>query len=134
RRGHSAHALMQISPPTIYISLDVQGRGTLRKELAKHLRTQRSYRHAKNETQPATRGRIPDPIMISQRPAEAEERAVPGHWEGDLLFGTRTTAFGTLVERTTRFAILFALPRGAIRADAVREGIAASILKLPVSL
>jgi len=134
KREHSDNALMQISPETIYISLYVQGRGTLRKELAKHLRTQRSYRHAKNETQPATRGRIPDPIMISQRPAEAEDRAVPGHWEGDLVYGTRTTAFGTLVERTTRFVILFVLPGGAVRADAVRERIAASILKLPASL
>src|SRR5256885_14066021 len=72
--------------------------------------------------------------MISQRPAEAADRAVPGHWEGDLLLGTPTPAIGTLVERSTRYLMLFALARGAIRAEAVREGIAASIVKLPVSL
>lgn len=134
KREYSDNPLMQISPETIYVSLYVQGRGTLRKELAKHLRTQRTYRRAKNEMRPATRGKIANRILISQRPAEVEDRAVPGHWEGDILLGTRTTGMGTLVERTTRFVILFALERGAIRADAVREGIAASILKLPASL
>jgi len=76
---------------------------------------------------------LPDPIMISQRPAEANDRAVPGHWEGDLLLGTPTTAIGTLVERSTRYVMLFTLARGS-RAQAVREGIAASIVKLPLSL
>ena len=134
KREYSDNPLMQISPETVYVSLYVQGRGTLRKELAKQLRTQRSYRRAKNEMHPATRGKIPNPVMISQRPAEVEDRAVPGHWEGDLLLGTPTTAIGTLVERTTRYVMLFALARGAMRADAVREGIAASIVKLPASL
>jgi IS30 family transposase len=134
KREYWDNPLMQISPETIYISLYVQGRGTLRKELAKHLRTQRTYRRAKNEMHPATRGKIPNAILISQRPAEAEDRAVPGHWEGDLLLGTPTTAIGTLVERSTRYVILFALARGTARAEAVREGIAASIVKLPASL
>src|SRR5207237_113864 len=76
---------------------------------------------------------LPDPIMISERPAEANDRAVPGHWEGDLLLGTPTTAIGTLVERSTRYVMLFTLARRP-RAQAVREGIAASIVKLPLSL
>jgi IS30 family transposase len=134
KREHSDNPQMQISPETIYISLYVQGRGTLRKELAQHLRTHRTYRRAKNELRPTTPRKIPNPILISQRPAEAADRAVPGHWEGDLLLGTPTTAIGTLVERSTRYVMLFALPRGAIRAEAVREALAATIVKLPVSL
>jgi len=134
KREHSDNPQMQISPETIYISLYVQGRGTLRKELAQHLRTHRTYRRAKNEMRPTTPRKIPNPILISQRPAEATDRAVPGHWEGDLLLGTPTTAIGTLVERSTRYVMLFALPRGAIRAQAVREALAATIVKLPISL
>jgi len=134
KREHSGDPLMQISHETIYISLYVQGRGTLRKELTKLLRTRRSYRRAKNQIRPRGPRKIPNPIMISQRPAEAADRAVPGHWEGDLLLGTPTTAIGTLVERSTRYLMLFALARGSIRAEAVREGIAASIVKLPASL
>jgi IS30 family transposase len=134
KEEHPDNPLMQISHETIYISLYVQGRGLLRKELTKHLRTHRTYRHAKNELRVERRGKIPDAILISQRPAEAADRAVPGHWEGDLLLGTPTTAIGTLVERSTRYVMLFRLARGAIRAETVREGLAASILKLPVSL
>lgn len=134
KREHSDNPQMQVSHETIYISLYVQGRGTLRKELTKHLRSQRTYRRAKNELRPTTPRKIPNPILISARPAEANDRAVPGHWEGDLLLGTPTTAIGTLVERSTRYVMLFALPRGAIRAEAVREALAASIVKLPVSL
>jgi IS30 family transposase len=134
KRQHSNNPQMQISHETIYISLYVQGRGTLRKELTKHLRTQRTYRRAKNEMRPTTPRKIPNPILISERPAEAADRAVPGHWEGDLLLGTPSTAIGTLVERSTRYIMLFALARGAIRAEAVREALAATIVKLPVSL
>ena len=134
KREHPGNPRMQISPETIYISLYVQGRGTLRKELTKHLRTRRTYRRAKNEMRPATPRKIPNPILISQRPAEVNDRAVPGHWEGDLLLGTPTTAIGTLVERSTRYVMLFALVRGAIRAEAVREALAATIVKLPLSL
>src|SRR2546427_714914 len=133
KRQHSDDPLMQISHETIYISLYVQGRGTLRKELTKLLRTHRSYRRAKNEIRRPGPLKVPNPIMISQRPAEAADRAVPGHWEGDLLLGTPTSAIGTLVERSTRYLMLFALARGS-RAQAVREGIAASIVKLPLSL
>jgi len=133
KREYSDSPQMQISPETIYVSLYVQGRGSLRAELSKHLRTRRTYRRAKNEIRRQGPKMLPDPIMISQRPAEANDRAVPGHWEGDLLLGTPTTAIGTLVERSTRYVMLFTLARGS-RAQAVREGIAASIVKLPLSL
>jgi IS30 family transposase len=124
---------MQISHETIYITLYVQGRGQLRKELTKHLRTRRSVRQAKQRL-PSGRGHIPDRIMISQRPAEVSDRAVPGHWEGDLLLGKPTDAIGTLVERSTRFVILFGLPAGRFSAEAVRQGLTKSILQLPASL
>ncbi len=133
KREYSDSPQMQISPETIYVSLYVQGRGSLRAELTKHLRTRRTFRRAKNEIRRQGPKMLPDPIMISQRPAEANDRAVPGHWEGDLLFGTPTTAVGTLVERSTRYLMLFVLAHGP-RAQAVREGIAASIVKLPLSL
>jgi len=133
KREYSDSPQMQISHETIYVSLYIQGRGSLRAELAKHLRTRRTYRQAKNEIRRQGPKMLPDPIMISQRPAEANDRAVPGHWEGDLLLGTPTTAIGTLVERSTRYVMLFTLARGP-RAQAVREGIAGSIVKLPLSL
>src|SRR5256884_4577786 len=133
KREYSDNPQMQISHETIYVSLYVQGRGSLRAELTKHLRTRRTYRRAKNEIRRQGPKMLPDPIMISERPAEANDRAVPGHWEGDLLLGTPTTAIGTLVERSTRYVMLFTLTRGP-RAEAVREGIAASIVKLPLSL
>jgi transposase, IS30 family len=123
---------MQISHETIYLSLYVQGRGLLRKELAKHLRRRHLIR------QPAKRlgsgkGKIKDMVMISERPAEAADRAVPGHWEGDLLLGTPTTAIGTLVERSTRFVMLFKLPSG-INAESARLGLSQKILTLPETL
>jgi IS30 family transposase len=124
---------MQISHETIYLSLYVQGRGSLRKELTKHLRTQRAVRRSKKQL-PSARGQIPNRIMVSERPAEAGDRAVPGHWEGDLLLGKPTDAIGTLVERSTRYTMLFALPAGAIRAEAVRLGLVEIIQKLPATL
>jgi IS30 family transposase len=133
KREYSDNPQMQVSPETIYVALYVQGRGSLRAELTKHLRTQRSYRRAKNEIRRQGPKMLPDPVLISQRPAEANDRAVPGHWEGDLLLGTPTTAVGTLVERSSRYVMLFILGSGP-RAQAVREGIAASIVKLPLSL
>lgn len=134
KREHADNPLMQISPETIYISLYVQGRGTLRKELAQHLRTHRTYRRAKNEIRKPGPVKVPNPILISQRPAEANDRAVPGHWEGDLLLGTPSTAIGTLVERSTRYVMLFRFAHGRNRAEAVRDALAATILKLPASL
>lgn len=123
---------MQVSHETIYISLYVQGRGALRKELTRHLRRRHQIRQPqKRET--TNRGKIKDMINISQRPAEAADRAVPGHWEGDLLFGTRTTAIGTLVERSTRFVMLFKLPAG-VNAESARVGLTQKILALPENL
>jgi len=123
---------MQVSPETIYLSLYVQGRGALRKELTKHLRRRHQIRQPQKR-EATNRGKIKDMINISQRPAEAADRAVPGHWESDLLFGTRTTAIGTLVERSTRFAMLFKLPSG-INAESARVGLTAKILTLPENL
>lgn len=134
KRQYPDQPEMQLSAETIYVSLYVQSRGTLRKELTRYLRTRRPYRRAKNELRPSTPRKIPNPILISERPAEVADRAVPGHWEGDLLLGKPTEAIGTLVERSTRYVMLFALPGARIRADAVREALARTILKLPASL
>ena len=123
---------MQVSPETIYLSLYVQGRGALRKELTKHLRRRHQIRQPRKR-EATNRGKIKDMIMISERPAEAADRAVPGHWEGDLLFGTRTTAIGTLVERSTRFVMLFKLPAG-INAESARVGLTQKIFTLPENL
>jgi IS30 family transposase len=123
---------MQVSHETIYLSLYVQGRGLLRKELTKHLRRRHQIRQPKKQ-EPTNRGKIKDMIHISQRPAEAADRAVPGHWEGDLLLGTPTTAIGTLVERSTRFVMLFKLPSG-INAESARVGLTQKILTLPENL
>ena len=123
---------MQVSHETIYLSLFVQSRGALRKELSRYLRTQRQVRQARVK-RPAT-AQIRDRIMISERPAEAADRAVPGHWEGDLLFGTATNAIGTLVERSTRYVMLFDIPGRGITAEAVRQRLATTIRRLPESL
>ena len=123
---------MQVSHETIYLSLYVQGRGLLRKELTKHLRRRHQIRQPKKQ-ESTNRGKIKDMINISQRPAEAADRAVAGHWEGDLLLGTPTTAIGTLVERSTRFAMLFKLPTG-INAESARVGLTQKILTLPENL
>jgi IS30 family transposase len=123
---------MQVSHETIYLSLYVQGRGALRKELTKHLRRRHQIRQPQKRVV-TNQGKIKDMINISQRPAEAEDRAVPGHWEGDLILGTPTTAIGTLVERSTRFVMLFKLPSG-INAESARVGLTQKILTLPENL
>jgi transposase, IS30 family len=123
---------MQISHETIYVSLFVQSRGALRQELTRHLRTHRSARLPKPQLA-SGRGQIVDKIMISERPAEAADRAVPGHWEGDLLLGTKTNGIGTLVERSTRYAMLFTLPNG-FTAERVSEALAKTMMRLPASL
>ena len=122
---------MQISHETIYVSLYVQARGELRRELAACLRTGRTRR--KPRGQGNHRSRIPDMVMISERPAEVEDRAVPGHWEGDLLMGTANQSqIATLVERHTRFVMLAALKDKT--AAHVAEVLAERIGQLPVEL
>jgi IS30 family transposase len=140
---------MRISHEAIYQALYVQGRGALRRELTACLRTGRALRMPRAR---ARKGRsfIPTEIMISERPAEAADRAVPGHWEGDLIMGLGSSAIGTLVERTTRFTILLHLPRMAgqeedVRvkrgsalaghgAEAVRDAITKAIFTMPEQL
>src|SRR6266516_5926594 len=102
---------MRISHEAIYQSLYVQGRGALRRELTACLRTGRALRVPRARSQQKAWAHVTPGVMISERPAEAEDRAVPGHWEGDLLIGLERSAIGTLVERTTRFTMLIHLPR-----------------------
>jgi IS30 family transposase len=141
---------MRICHEAIYQALYVQGRGALRRELTACLRTGRTLRMPRGRT--ALRGKnfVSNDIMISQRPPEAEDRAVPGHWEGDLILGLNSSAIGTLVERSTRFTMLLHLPRmeghGAgpsvkngpaltgHGADAVRDAITRTITTLPEEL
>ena len=106
-------ATMRISHEAIYQALFVQGRGALRRELTACLRTGRVLRMPRARTRGRGKTFISPEIMISQRPAEAADRAVPGHWEGDLILGLGSSAIGTLVERTTRFTLLLYLPRMA---------------------
>ncbi|OBJ48710.1 transposase, partial [Mycobacterium asiaticum] len=127
-------AEMWVSHETIYQAIYVQGRGSLRRELHRCLRTGRALRKPQRRAD-SRRTRIPDMINISQRPPEVEDRAVPGHWEGDLILGSTASgsAIGTLVERATRFVMLLHLPdnHGAL---AVQEAIVAKMTQLPVTL
>ena len=126
-------AEMQVSHETIYRTLFIQSRGALRKELTAHLRTGRVIRRPAGTRLPDGRGGRPGILNISERPAEAVDRAVPGHWEGDLVFGKRMSPVATLVERSTRFVMLVALP-GGHKADLVAEALAAKITTLPAAL
>lgn len=140
---------MRISHEAIYRSLYVQGRGALRRELTACLRTGRALRVPRARARSRGKGFVTGEVMISRRPAEASDRAVPGHWEGDLILGLSSSAIGTLVERTSRFAMLLHLPpmdgRDGPRekngpalsghgAEAVRDAIAAAITTLPAQL
>jgi IS30 family transposase len=140
---------MRVSHEAIYQSLYVQGRGALRRELTACLRTGRALRVPRARVRGRGKSFVSDEILISERPAEAEDRAVPGHWEGDLIIGLESSAIGTLVERSSRFTMLLHLPRmdghdgprakngpalaghGAL---AVRDAIAAAITTLPEQL
>ncbi len=132
---------MWVSHETIYRSLYVQGRGELRRELTRCLRTGRALRRPhRPETSTGSGSRIRDMVMISQRPAEVTDRAVPGHWEGDLIIGKNgRSAIGTLVERATRYVLLLHLPAGGAdaehrRADQVRDAMIDAVAGLPAHL
>ena len=107
KRTYPDDTSRQVSPETIYRSLFIQARGALKKELVEHLRRSRVMRRSRHHTQKTDHhGRITDTVSISERPASVEDRAVPGHWEGDLLFGSKNSQIATLVERRTRYAML----------------------------
>lgn len=126
------HAL-QVSTETIYRSLFIQARGVLRKELTAHLRTRRTMRRSKSATRNGQgRGRIVDAISIRERPAEAVDRAVPGHWEGDLLAGAANSHIATLVERQTRYLMLVKVA-GKDSATVV-DALASEVQMLPAQL
>lgn len=141
---------MRISHEAIYQALYIQGRGALRRELTACLRTGRALRVPRSRTQGRGKSFVSPELLISERPAEAADRAVPGHWEGDLILGLGSSAIGTLVERATRFTLLLHLPRmeghGSERrekngpalaghgAEAVRDAIARTITMLPEQL
>jgi IS30 family transposase len=141
---------MRISHEAIYQALYVQGRGALQRELVACLRTGRALRVPRARARNRPSGHVTPEVMISQRPAEVEERAIPGHWEGDLIIGADRSAIGTLVERTTRFTMLLHLPRmegygveprvkngpalAGYGAEAMRNAIAANITTLPDQL
>jgi IS30 family transposase len=125
---------MRVSHETIYRTLFVQARGALRKELAACLRTGRTQRCSHKRTEHTGTGRLRGMVMISDRPAEAADRAIPGHWEGDLLMGKGgRSAVGTLVERSSRYVLLLHLPHGRTAED-VRHALTRQILTLPAAL
>jgi len=124
---------MQVSHETIYKSLFVQARGVLKKELIKHLRTRRHMRHShKKGVAEELRGKIPGTISIRERPAEAEDRAIPGHWEGDLLCGSKKSQIITLVERHSRFTSLIRAPDNTTAS--VVSALTRHVRRLPKSL
>jgi len=131
-RAYPSDEGMRVSHETIYQSLFIQGKGALRKELWRSLRSGRAVRRPQGRPK-STKGQIRDMVMISERPAEVEDRAVPGHWEGDLIIGTSKSAIGTLVERQTRYVMLFPLPDGNT-AEAVRDALTATVQQLPEHL
>ena len=121
-----------VSHETIYRSLFVQARGALKKELVGHLRSKRRFRRSRHAIDGRLGERIIDAVSIRQRPAEVEDRAVPGHWEGDLVEGSRGTFIATLVERRSRFVILIKLSEK--RTDAVVGALIKAVRKLPIAL
>ena len=135
KRDYPGRPELQVSHETIYQALFVQGKGSLRAEVAAALRCGRARTRRPRMGGPRGRPRYPAEINISRRPAEAADRAVPGHWEGDLIMGTAArTAVATLAERTTRFCLIVALPGGRRTAGTVAEALAAKITTLPAGL
>lgn len=150
RLDHSDDATMRISHEAIFQALYVQGRGALQRELTACLRTGRALRVPRARARGRGKSFITPEILISKRPAEVEDRAVPEHWEGDLIIGLNRSAIGTLVERTTRFTTLLNLPPmeghgtgprekngpalAGHGAEAVRDAITGTITKLPEQL
>jgi IS30 family transposase len=134
RSDYPEDMTMRVSHETIYKTLFVQARGALRKELTTCLRTGRTQRRPHKRTEQSGAGRLRNMILISDRPPEAEDRAAPGHWEGDLLIGKGArSAIGTLVERSSRYVILLHLPHGRTAED-VRAALTRQICKLPAVL
>jgi len=123
---------LHVSHETIYRTLFIQSRGALRKELRDHLRTRRRFREARAHTRKGITTPIMDGVSISERPADVEDRAVPGHWEGDLIEGLRHTCIATLVERKTRFVILVRVP--SKHTAEVTAALAAQMKSLPERL
>jgi IS30 family transposase len=124
---------MRVSHESIYLSLFVQSRGALRKELTGYLRTGRAHRRPAGLSVNNGQGQLLGVVHISERPAEAEDRAVPGHWEGDLIFGKSYSAIATLVERKTRFVMLVRLAHRNT-ADAVADALTEAVVSLPEQL
>lgn len=125
--------VMRVSAETIYRTLFVQARGALKKELLAHLRSGRTMRHSRNASRERSRrGQIIDAVSIRERPAEAEDRAVPGHWEGDLILGARNTYVATLVERSSRFVMLVRV--GGKDTGNVVEALSDQIQRLPEAM
>jgi IS30 family transposase len=133
RRSFPDRAELWVSHETIYQSLYVQARGALRKELTAYLRRRHTNRKPRGHSTYNGQGQLRGVLNISERPAEATDRAVPGHWEGDLLFGKHMTAVATLVERQSRYLMLIALPDGH-RAELVADALAQNITRLPDEL
>ena len=123
---------MRVSHETIYRSLFIQARGVLKKELMDHLRSKRRMRRSRHASPSGqSRGQIVDAVSIRERPAEAEDRAVPGHWEGDLLVGGKNSYIATLVERHSRFAMLIKVP--GKETEAVVAALSQHVRKLPAT-
>jgi IS30 family transposase len=125
---------MHVVHETIYQALYVQGRGELRRELTRALRSGRAIRRPRRQARQRTPRMAAPMVMISERPAEADDRAVPGHWEGDLIIGKdNKSAIGTLVERATRYVLLVHLPHGRTP-DVVRDALIDTMNGLPTHL
>lgn len=133
KRHHDGDQSMQVSHETIYKTLFVQSRGALKKELTSHLRTRRQLRKAKKASPKGqSRGQIIDAVSIRERPADVEDRAVPGHWEGDLIAGSKNSYIATLVERQTRFVMLVKVE--GKKSDVVVKALSRNVKKLPAQL